>query len=73
MIVGGLIFAQYRRLIEGKDLLILGGITGAIVVFFLRGGLPIEMAIAIAVLAALGGVAVTAIFRLVYLLLSRFL
>lgn len=73
MIVGGLIFAQYRRIIEGKDLLILAGITGVVVVFFLRGGLPIEVAIAIAVLAGLGGVAVTAIFRLVYLLLSRFL
>lgn len=73
MIVGGLIFAQYRRVIEGKDLLILAGITGVVVVFFLRGGLPIEIAIAIAVLAGLGGVAVTAIVRLVYLLLSRFL
>lgn len=73
MIVAGLIYAQYRRIIEGKDLLIISGITGIIVVFFLRGGLPIEIAIAIAVLAGLGGVAATAIFRLVYLLLSRFL
>lgn len=73
VIVVGLIFAQYRRLIEGKDLLILAGITGVVVVFFLRGGFPIGIAIAIAVLAGLGGVAVTAIFRLVYLLISRFL
>jgi len=73
MIIGGLIFAQYRRVIEGKDLLILGGITLVVVVFFLRGGFPVEVAIAIAVFAGLGGVAVTAIFRLVYLLLSRFL
>ncbi|MEO8892434.1 MAG: serine/threonine-protein kinase [Coleofasciculaceae cyanobacterium] len=71
MIVGGLIFAQYRRVIEGKDLLILAGITGVVVIFFLRGGFTIEIAIAIAVLAGIGGVAVTAIFRLVYLLLSR--
>ncbi|MGC1396293.1 MAG: serine/threonine-protein kinase [Coleofasciculaceae cyanobacterium] len=73
MIVGGLIFAQYRRIIEGKDLLILAVITAAVVVFFLRGGFSLELAIAIAVLAGLAGVAVTAIFRLVYLLLSRFL
>lgn len=73
MIVGGLIFVQYRRIIEGKDLLILAGITGVVVVFVVRGGFTLEFAIAIAVLAGLGGVAVTAIFRLVYLLLSRFL
>ncbi len=73
MIVGGLVFAQYRRIIEGKDLLILAAITGVIVVLFLRGGISLEYAIAIAVLAGLGGVAVTAVFRLVYLLLSRFL
>jgi serine/threonine protein kinase len=73
MIVAGLIFAQYRRIIEGKDLLILAGITAIVVVFFLRGGFSLELAIAIALLTGLGGVAVTVIFRLVFLLLSRFL
>lgn len=73
MIVGVLVYAQYRRILEGKDLLIIAGITGVVVVFFLRGGFPLPIAIAIAVLAGLAGVAVTALFRLVYLLLSSLL
>jgi serine/threonine-protein kinase len=73
MIVGILVYAQYRRIIEGKDLLIIAGITAVIVVFFWRGGFSLPIAIAIAVLAGLAGVAVTALFRLIYLLLSRLL
>ncbi|HEY9819561.1 MAG TPA: serine/threonine-protein kinase [Candidatus Sericytochromatia bacterium] len=73
MIVGGLAYAQYRRIIEGKDLLIIAGITAAVVLFFLRGSLSIENALIISVLAGLGGIAATALFRLVYLLLSRLL
>lgn len=69
MIVGGLVFAQYRRTIEGKDLLIIAGIT-AVVAFFLMGNFSIY---AIAFVASLAGIAVTALFRLIYLLLSRFL
>ena len=72
MIVGGLIYAQYRRIIEGKDLLIIAGIT-AVVAFFFRGSMLLPNAIAIAVVAGLAGIAVTALFRLIYLLLSRFL
>jgi serine/threonine-protein kinase len=73
MIVGGLAYAQYRRIIEGKDLLIIAGITAAVVLFFLRGSWSIENALIISVLAGLGGIAATALFRLVYLLLSRLL
>ncbi len=73
MIVGGLAYAQYRRIIEGKDLLIIAGITAAVVLFFLQGSLSIESALIISVLAGLGGIAATALFRLVYLLLSRLL
>ena len=72
MIVGGLVFAQYRRIIEGKDLLIIAGIT-AVFAFFFPGSMPLPNAITIAVVASLAGIAVTALFRLIYLLLSRFL
>lgn len=73
MIVGILVYAQSRRIIEGKDLLIIGAITAVVVVLFLRGGFPLPIAIAIAVLSGLAGVAVTALFRLIYLFLSRLL
>ncbi|HEY9666804.1 MAG TPA: serine/threonine-protein kinase [Coleofasciculaceae cyanobacterium] len=75
MIMGGLIFAQFRRIIEKFDFVIIGGITLAVVVFFqgLRNGLPIQTIIVIAVLAGAAAIAVTAIFRLIYLLLSRLL
>jgi serine/threonine protein kinase len=73
MIMGGLIFAEFRRIIEKLDFVIIGGITLAVVVFFLRGGFLIPNVIAIAVLAGAGAIAVTALFRLVYLLLSRLL
>lgn len=73
MIMGGLIFAEFRRIIEKLDFVIIGGITLAVVVFFLRGGFLIPNVIAIAVLAGAAAIAVTALFRLVYLLLSRLL
>jgi len=74
MIVGGLIYTQYRRIIEGKDLLILAGIT--LVLLFipaLRVGLSIPGVILAGVLVGAGAIAITALFRLIYLLLSRFL
>jgi serine/threonine protein kinase len=71
-IMGGLVFAQYRRLIESKDLPVIAGITLAIVLFSpLRGGFSISAAIVTAVLAGLSAIAVTALFRLVYKLLSN--
>jgi serine/threonine protein kinase len=75
MIMGGLIFAEFRRFIEKFDFLIIAGITLAVVVFFkgLRDGHPPQLVIMISVLAGAGAIAVTALFRLVYLLLSRIL
>ena len=74
MIVGGLIYTQYRRIIEGKDLLILAGIT--LVLLFipaLRVGLSIPGVILTGAFVAAGAIAITALFRLIYLLLSRLL
>jgi len=75
MVMGGLIFAQLRRLIEKFDFLIIAGITLGVVIFFqgLHHGFPLQLVIVISVLAAAGAIAFTALFRLIYLLLSRFL
>jgi len=75
MIMGGLIFAEFRHIIEKFDLLIIAGLTLAAVVFFkaLQQGFSPEFIIVLAVLAGAGAIAATALFRLVYLLLSRFL
>ena len=75
MIMGGLIFAQFRHIIEKFDLLIIGGVTLGVIVFFqaLQNGLPLNVVIGLAVLAGLGAIAVTVLFRLIYLLLSRFI
>jgi serine/threonine-protein kinase len=73
-IMGGLIYAQYRRFIEGKDLLILAGLTLALLLIpALHNGLEFSAVLVIAVFAAAGAIAVTALFRLIYLLLSRIL
>lgn len=71
MILGGLVFAQYRRLIEGKDLPIIAGVTLGIVLFLLRN--QIQFVLMVAIVAAAGAIAVTALFRLIYKLLSSFL
>lgn len=75
MMIGGLLFAQYRRFIEKLDLLIIAGITLAIMLFFpvLRNGFPLEIVVFVAMLAGAGAIAVTALFRLIYKLLSNFL
>ncbi len=74
MIIGGLIFAQYRRVIEGKDLAIIVAITLPVVLFLARrDSISLVSVIVLAGLAAAGAIAVTALFRLVYLLLSRLL
>ncbi|NET55791.1 MAG: serine/threonine protein kinase [Symploca sp. SIO2E6] len=74
MIVGGLIYVQYRRWIDRKDLAIFAGI-GLVLMLIpgLRAGFPLPDVIMIAILAGAAAVAVTIIFRLVYLVLSRFL
>lgn len=73
-LVAGLIFVQSRHFVEGKDLPIIAGITLAIVLFTpLHGKLGLDQAIIYAVLAGLSAIAVTALFRLIYKLLSSFL
>jgi serine/threonine-protein kinase len=74
-ILGGLIFAQARRIIEKVDLIILSGITVTVIFFlpFLQGGLGLQSVLIIAAIAGAGAIAVTACFRLIYQLLSRLL
>lgn len=79
-IVVGLIFAQSRRWIERNDLLIIAGITLALVAFTpLRRGLAIIATpsllniLMLAIFAGLLAVFVGIVFRLVYLALSRIL
>ena len=80
MIVGGLIYGQYRRAIEQTEMLIIGAGTLAMLWFFpaLRSaatmiypGAPITGVLFVGWLAALGAIAATAIFRLIYKLLSN--
>ncbi|MCG6133098.1 MAG: bifunctional serine/threonine protein kinase/MFS transporter [Nostoc sp. LLA-1] len=72
LILGILIFAQTRRWIEKFDLLIISGITFAIIVFtpWFQGNLGVPEIALFAVASALVTIAVTAIFRLIYKLLS---
>lgn len=72
LILGILIFAQSRRWIEKVDLLIIAGITFAIIFFVpvLRDGLTIEVVAFLALAAGLVAIALTALFRLIYRLLS---
>lgn len=74
MFMGGIIFAEFRRVIEKIDLLIIAGITLAAVVFIpaLRPFPQLDVVV-IAVLSGAALVAVTALFRLIYRILSRFL
>lgn len=72
MIVGGMIFAQYRRWIEGRNLVIFAAITLALMLIpSLRLGLQFPVVVVAGVFVAAAAIAVTSLFRLVYLLLSR--
>lgn len=73
--LAALIFLQYRRWLEGKDLPILAGIGFAIVAFIpvLHGSLSLVQIAIIAGLSAVAAIAITALFRLIYQLLSRLL
>ncbi|MDZ8184314.1 MAG: serine/threonine-protein kinase [Nostoc sp. ChiSLP02] len=75
LILGILIFAQTRRWIEKFDLLIIPAITFAIIFFlpFLKGSLGIQAILILAVAASLVAISITAIFRLIYKLLSLIL
>ncbi len=75
MVMGGLIYAQYKRIIEAWDPWILAAITFLPMIFFplLRGSFNGVEVIIIAILAGAGAIAVTAVFRLIYQVLSRIL
>ncbi|MEH2388707.1 MAG: serine/threonine-protein kinase [Nostoc sp.] len=75
VILGILIFVQTRRWIEKFDLLIIPAITFAIIFFipFLQGGIGIQAVVVLAVAAGLVTISLTAVFRLIYKLLSIFL
>ena len=74
MTMAGLVFLQSRRIIEGKDLPIIAGITVLVLwlVPFLHGGYVMPQVLIFATLTSTAAIAVTALFRLIYQLLSRF-
>ncbi|AKG23455.1 serine/threonine-protein kinase [Calothrix sp. 336/3] len=71
-IIGTLVFAQTRRWIERWDLLLIPGISLGIISFvpWLHAGFPLTKILIIATAAALISVAIAALFRLIYRLLS---
>ncbi len=80
LLLGGLMVLQARRIIERLDLVIIAGVTLAVVVLFppLRmvlaaTGSPLQTAIVLAILAGLMAVVVATLFRLIYRLLSSIL
>ena len=75
MVMGGLIFALNRRVIEKIDLLIFASITVALIFFVpaFQGALGVQSVLIIAAMSAAGAIAITAFFRLIHQLLSRFL
>ncbi|AFZ44877.1 serine/threonine protein kinase [Halothece sp. PCC 7418] len=72
MSMGGLIYAQWKRLIEKFDFLIIGGITLAVVLFIPPlHNLPSAIVLVIALVASAGAISVTALIRLLYKLFSQ--
>lgn len=76
MVMGGIVFVLSRRIIEKADLAIFAVITAVIVASFvpgLNGGFVISSILIIGAISGASAIAITAFFRLVYQLLSRFL
>ncbi len=75
MVMGGFIFALNRRIIEKIDLLIFASITVALIYFVpaFQGALGVQSVLVMAAMSAAGAIAITAFFRLIHQLLSRFL
>ena len=76
VMVAGLGFLQFRRIIEGLDLVIIAAVTMAIVIFFrpLHGVLTtpsMGLIIVIALMAGCGMVMVAIVFRLIFRLISE--
>lgn len=76
MIMGGLIYAEFRRIIKGFHFLIIGAITLAVMLILALIGtlnLGVGALLFIAFMSGAGMIAITALFRLIYLLLSKLL
>ncbi len=83
VVLMALIFSQWRRWIEGKDLLIIAGITLALVLFLpalndeiarrVQGIGAVQAVLILAVVAALVAIALMALYQLIYKLLARFI
>ncbi|PSB31138.1 serine/threonine-protein kinase [Chlorogloea sp. CCALA 695] len=82
VLLGALMFVQWRRWIEKVDLLIIAGITLGLVLFLpglnatvssFQGIGAVQAVLILAIVGALVAIALTAIFRLIYKLLSRIL
>lgn len=83
LLLGVLWFLQWRRIVDWKDVLILSAITLAILTLLpvlrqlsLGAGaffLPVSQVIFIAVMVGLAAIAVTALFKLIYNLVSKIL
>ena len=73
MILGGLVWALFKKVIEGRDLPILAAITLTLLFFLsqLQGSLNFPEIAIIAVMAAIGAIAITAFFRLIYQIILR--
>lgn len=72
MILGGLVLALFKKVIEGKDLPIIAAITLAFLLIpQLQGSLSFPEIAIIAVMAAIGAIAITAFFRLIYQIILR--
>ena len=73
--VAGLVFAQTRRIIEKIDFLILAGITTALIYFLpaLQGGFTIGTILVIAAMSGAAVVGITALFRLIFAVLTKIL
>ena len=73
-VMGGVVFALQRRLIEKVDLIVMAIATVGLILFVpvFQRGLPPSSMLIIAIMSAAGGIAIIALFRLVYKL-SRFL
>ncbi|MCA2622963.1 MAG: serine/threonine protein kinase [Microcystis sp. M20BS1] len=72
MILGGLVWALFKKVIEGKDIPIIAAITLALMLIpQLQGSLSFPEIAIIAVMAAIGAIAITAFFRLIYQIILR--
>ena len=73
MILGGLVLALFKKVIEGVDLAILAAITSFAFWLYteLQGTLSFPEITIIAVMAAIGAIAITAFFRLIYRIILR--